>query len=560
MEATIDEKIHDLLRKYPRIEELYGERRCASTLSDEIATTEYEYKQAFIDGSVTSERSHKSINALTVGDVFIIDRDARRIPVECEEDQSIEALRKLYYLGYRREGLEGNKKCFIRVNKINEEDEILHCEVIGFACNGIKFTINMKSDRFIEKVSGAWSVPLLQENSRTLEEVRFIFELIDLYNNNKEGLNNMMDKIYNIANEIYPGMVDMVSKDDLREHSILHGSFRHGAVRCLIIKFPEVIIRNRKDESHKIRDLYVIIPIRLNGGVGGVQGTRGTLEAKEVKANYMHSHLPRRTVGIGFFCLGSGSFSTNYSTLSAGFDEELWEVMLTQLRYYVAWESLSGGPYNYIYRAISGGVKTKSYLNKRTIKRIVKTLRGLLPRDMKKNLPRLTIHSSGNGFTQIEIEGWGEIGEFIRDYEYSDKDEFYCDLDDFKKAYTQVTMDNQEIGDLTLREARNAVEAYKRRDSYQDFWAEDRGFRFQGELVRQQVIIDEELYKESYDTGIIDLNAQLKSYLESYIAMNFMNQVTEEVNKSEKKNNRHNEYKQQIENFPEEILTSTPVF
>jgi hypothetical protein len=113
----------------------------------------------------------------------------------------------------------------------------------------------------------------------------------------------------------------------------------------IIFLFPLIEVRNSNGVSHKIRDLYVKILVQ-NFRVVNIRGVRGKLTTKEYVVGYVHSHLPVATVNYHDFCLGSDtplrynlkrSFKLN--TILNIFD------LLNNIKNFVEWESLEGGPY-----------------------------------------------------------------------------------------------------------------------------------------------------------------------------------------------------------------------
>lgn len=141
----------------------------------------------------------------------------------------------------------------------------------------------------------------------------------------------------------------------------------------LIIKFPEIIIKNSRDQKHIIKDLYVRIKFheprlieRVNEQANNesgyhiefsnlicstyLYGLRGTLSSQEYRHGYLHSHLYSRhnyNLEWGKFCLGSGEINQTLLLLSHidSYTTELFTLLLLQLEAYVVWESLSGVPY-----------------------------------------------------------------------------------------------------------------------------------------------------------------------------------------------------------------------
>ena len=85
-----------------------------------------------------------------------------------------------------------------------------------------------------------------------------------------------------------------------------------------LIKFDTVIIKNEDDEMHTIRGLYVRIIIRPTGEIVGLFSIGRSIYTKaEVKAGYVHSHVPSRSSDcLNTFstpCLGTGPIKSSIS-------------------------------------------------------------------------------------------------------------------------------------------------------------------------------------------------------------------------------------------------------
>jgi len=123
----------------------------------------------------------------------------------------------------------------------------------------------------------------------------------------------------------------------------------------ITIHFPEVIITNSKRLSHTIKDLFVRFNIytcdRGKVRFSRLYGKRTTFDIKELIHGYCHSHLPKRYTyflvdDFVQWCLGTTEINTIISDYE--FSYEAYELLLVNIREYVAWESLEGGPYIYL--------------------------------------------------------------------------------------------------------------------------------------------------------------------------------------------------------------------
>jgi hypothetical protein len=121
----------------------------------------------------------------------------------------------------------------------------------------------------------------------------------------------------------------------------------------IILKFPEILIKNGSGHRHTIKDLYVKISAKNSSYKPEVEyysinGARGEITDAELSATYRHSHISRFDGNMGpgvfgHFCLGSSMLA----------DKRVWklndplsfEMMLYNIQDLVEWESLGGVPH-----------------------------------------------------------------------------------------------------------------------------------------------------------------------------------------------------------------------
>lgn len=141
-----------------------------------------------------------------------------------------------------------------------------------------------------------------------------------------------------------------------------------------LIHFPDFMISNRDGATHNIKDLYVKLLFSCKESATGVfsfevakpKGVRATITKREYVCMYVHSHLPSKSYNsredrpaFNKFCLGSGGMNNAYSMVRSGISEAysgnnytiniaMFRLYLLQLKDYVQWESIEGGPYNFI--------------------------------------------------------------------------------------------------------------------------------------------------------------------------------------------------------------------
>lgn len=145
----------------------------------------------------------------------------------------------------------------------------------------------------------------------------------------------------------------------------------------IIIKFPEVTIKNENGKTHLIRDLFAKKIINLNGkSIKNFTLSRSTFSTIEVKKGYIHSHLSTSNMSTlhgpvwGDPCLGQGPINASQRALisigNTTTPEDLFSSYLlffTDLNNYVKVESLRGIPYIKMEMLSTLSKSTKFYSN-----------------------------------------------------------------------------------------------------------------------------------------------------------------------------------------------------
>lgn len=121
----------------------------------------------------------------------------------------------------------------------------------------------------------------------------------------------------------------------------------------ILIRFPEVTIKNSRAKSMVLKDLFVCIPANPNGTLKGrLEGVRTTFTPEQYTCGYIHSHLrsfnPAEGPYLSVFCLGTGQIAMPLAILCNKFDELNFQFLCHHLKNYVAWESIEGTPYCYM--------------------------------------------------------------------------------------------------------------------------------------------------------------------------------------------------------------------
>ena len=182
--------------------------------------------------------------------------------------------------------------------------------------------------------------------TETVEEEEVgVFAIFKNYKNNfQEGVKELLKFYY--PEELYDIIPFEMYEDDNKIPAI-----------TIILHFPEVIVNNKRGESHIMRDFFVKFDIVFYSDnlftLSNIKGRRLKLTAQEIQADYQFSHLSN---GINQnwnnFCFGDSTPITilfnkisrkhNKNTL-----EDVYKFFLL-LDTYVTWESLEGVPYRKI--------------------------------------------------------------------------------------------------------------------------------------------------------------------------------------------------------------------
>lgn len=118
----------------------------------------------------------------------------------------------------------------------------------------------------------------------------------------------------------------------------------------IIIKFPEITVTNEYDESEKIKDVFVKVPVSANGTLKSkFQVSKATYTEGQFRHYYIHSHVKSlRLDSLNSFysiCTGTGPINSTISTLLADNDENAWMILCSQIETFMQVESVQGTPY-----------------------------------------------------------------------------------------------------------------------------------------------------------------------------------------------------------------------
>lgn len=114
----------------------------------------------------------------------------------------------------------------------------------------------------------------------------------------------------------------------------------------ITIKFPEVTVTNEYDKSVAIQDLFVRVPVTLEGKTyERFSMTRTTYPVDQWLSGYSHSHLPGINLEFTKPCTGRGPVNNTIITLKARYDIQVWGLYSFEVAKYVTVESIAGVPF-----------------------------------------------------------------------------------------------------------------------------------------------------------------------------------------------------------------------
>ena len=175
---------------------------------------------------------------------------------------------------------------------------------------------------------------------------------IDSFNQFREAVKTVQD--------IYEGYWDLEIEVYVTNTRKINQYHTHKEIQIkivgIVLYFPTVLIKNRDNNSHNIKDLFVLIPLDIlnnNLYIDGIRGTRMTISYAEYCSHYLHSHLSVYLHGntdyipsFTSFCTGSGEINMYQADInSEGFTVNKFIPYLLQILTLVSYESIEGTPY-----------------------------------------------------------------------------------------------------------------------------------------------------------------------------------------------------------------------
>lgn len=118
----------------------------------------------------------------------------------------------------------------------------------------------------------------------------------------------------------------------------------------IIVYFPKITVTNEYDESIDIEEVYIRVPINLNGMMNSsFEIIRTKYSYDQYNSGYMHSHaysgISKTSSDWRSMCLGSGPLVTTTHTLKNSYDLDIWRLFCIELDEYLKVESVTGIPY-----------------------------------------------------------------------------------------------------------------------------------------------------------------------------------------------------------------------
>ncbi len=153
----------------------------------------------------------------------------------------------------------------------------------------------------------------------------------------------------NLTEEMVVSILQSIIDSDYSSNILNYGSFDFSSLKILLL-FPEVTVTNENNKSEIIYDVYIKVPITIEGTLGGqFKLCRSTFTTNQYKCGYMFSHAQvinnDRIPDFRECCLGRGPIRETISNLMGTFDEDFWLLFCVELESYLRVESLAGGPY-----------------------------------------------------------------------------------------------------------------------------------------------------------------------------------------------------------------------
>lgn len=161
--------------------------------------------------------------------------------------------------------------------------------------------------------------------------------------------NDIKEKLSPILDVYYKDDWDFNLTSNLKQSNSAYNELDSSFHFCVTIRFKHIIIKNnKKNKSHTIKDLFVLLQLNENSVKPVLYGCRGTISHEEYHAGYSHSHLRASRFGLfTSFCMGDldNPITGILHNLSFELKLDSFDLFLLHLSNMVAYESLEGVPY-----------------------------------------------------------------------------------------------------------------------------------------------------------------------------------------------------------------------
>jgi len=224
------------------------------------------------------------------------------------------------------------------------------------------------------------------------------------------------------------------------------------------ILFKDVEITNARNNT-LISNIYVRMKINNSGNISSdLSGMVPTMSIEQYDSSYTHSHLSTSSIGNwGGYCLGSTDMSSTMRELSVKFNSYLFEALLYRLPDYLAWESISGGPYRRISGIrLNGASRRINVIGSKVIIKNILLRINSIPLEVKKNkiYNSIVIDRSNIEFEKEVYRAYMECGLINSVYE-SRKDpinNIYIGLnsESTSQLKNRIETINGSLGDITF--------------------------------------------------------------------------------------------------------------
>lgn len=210
---------------------------------------------------------------------------------------------------------------------------------------------------YLEKIEkGEYLIPPLLTITEIVKS-RYIDDNLDIVFNKASTCN--IEKIDDFKNEevFLQVVADNDTPEEVLDYKALYYYLSSKIISIdITVKYPNIVIVNSKNESHRIKDLFIKHTFNHEGQLTQkFQMNRSTYNYSELMCGYRHSHHSTFNINRNNLqrwngtCLGQGTLSISVNALRRPnvdeFDEVAIMAYFADVDAYVAWESLEGVPY-----------------------------------------------------------------------------------------------------------------------------------------------------------------------------------------------------------------------